>query len=252
MTTRNTEPDAGHESGDENVDLRETRAFDRLASRWWDPEGEFRPLHDVNGPRADWIEQRAPLDAATLVDIGCGGGLLTEAMAERGARVTGVDRAGKALQVARLHQVESGLDIDYREDTAEALAAEAPGHYDVVTCLEMLEHVPTPASVVRACFELARPGGDLFFSTINRSPLAWATAIVGAEYVLELLPRGTHRYDRLIRPSELACWLRSAGAVVERIDGLQYNPFSRTVTLGGRPRVNYLLAARAPDDGAGE
>jgi len=247
MTTEITDPQAGREPEQENLDPRETQAFDRLASRWWDPEGEFRPLHDINGPRADWIEQRIALDGAALVDIGCGGGLLTEAMAERGARVTGVDRAGKALAVARLHQVESGLDIDYREHTAEALAAEAAGRYDVVTCLEMLEHVPEPASVVRACFELARPGGHLFFSTINRSPLAWAAAIVGAEYVLQLLPRGTHRYDRLIRPSELAGFVRAAGGEVAEIAGMHYNPFSRSVRIDGRPRVNYLLHARKPE-----
>ncbi|NKI36019.1 bifunctional 2-polyprenyl-6-hydroxyphenol methylase/3-demethylubiquinol 3-O-methyltransferase UbiG [Wenzhouxiangella sp. XN79A] len=231
----------------ENLDPRETRAFDRLASRWWDPEGEFRPLHDINGPRADWIEQRAALDGAALLDVGCGGGLLTEAMAERGARVTGIDRAGKALKVAQLHRIESGLEVDYREVTAEALAAESPGAYDVVTCLEMLEHVPEPASVVRACFALARPGGQLFFSTINRSPLAWATAIVGAEYLLQLLPRGTHRYDRLIRPSELAGFVRAAGGDVVEIAGMHYNPFSRSVRIDGRPRVNYLLHARKPE-----
>lgn len=231
----------------ENVDVRETRAFDRLASRWWDPEGEFRPLHDINGPRADWIEQRVPLDGVSLVDVGCGGGLLTEAMAERGAKVTGIDRAGKALTVAQLHRIESGLEIDYRESTAEAMAEDRPEAFDVVTCLEMLEHVPDPASVVRACFALARPGGSLFFSTINRSPLAWTTAIVGAEYVLKLLPRGTHRYDRLIRPSELAGFIRASGGDVVEISGLHYNPFSRSVRIDGRPRVNYLLHARKPE-----
>ena len=236
------------EAGRENLDHRETQAFDRLASRWWDPEGEFRPLHDINGPRADWIEQRAALEGVRLVDVGCGGGLLAEAMAERGAAVTGIDRAGKALKVARLHRIESDLDIDYRESTAEALADEAPESFDVVTCLEMLEHVPEPASVVRACFELARPGGQVFFSTINRSPLAWAGAIVGAEYVLRLLPRGTHRYDRLIRPSELARFVRAAGGDVVEIAGMHYNPFSRSVRIDGRPRVNYLLHARKPEE----
>jgi 2-polyprenyl-6-hydroxyphenyl methylase/3-demethylubiquinone-9 3-methyltransferase len=234
------------EAAPDNVDVRETRAFDQLASRWWDPEGEFRPLHDINGPRADWIGQHAPLKSATLVDVGCGGGLLTEAMAERGAVVTGIDRAGKALGVAQLHRIESGLEIDYLERTAEALAEERPGAFDVVTCLEMLEHVPDPASVVRACFAMAKPGGKLFFSTINRSPLAWATAIVGAEYVLNLLPRGTHRYDRLIRPSELAGHVRAAGGDVIEISGLHYNPFSRSVRIDGRPVVNYLLRAGKP------
>lgn len=235
------------EADRENFDPRETEAFDRLASRWWDPEGEFRPLHDINGPRADWIEQRAALDDVALVDVGCGGGLLTEAMADRGARVTGIDRAGKALKVAELQRIESGLDIDYRECTAEALAADAAESFDVVTCLEMLEHVPEPSSVVQACFELAKPGAQLFFSTINRSPLAWATAIVGAEYVLKLLPRGTHRYDRLIRPSELARFVRAAGGNVVEIAGMHYNPFSRSVRIDGRPRVNYLLHARKPE-----
>lgn len=231
---------------EENVDVRETQAFDRLASRWWDPEGEFRPLHDINGPRAAWIDERAPVSGKSLIDIGCGGGLLTEAMAERGAKATGVDRAGKALKVAQLHRIESGLEIDYRESTAEALADEHPSEFDVVTCLEMLEHVPDPASVVEASLTLARPGADLFFSTINRTPLAWAAAIVGAEYVLGLLPRGTHRYDRLIRPSELAGFVRAAGGDVVEISGMHYNPFSRSVRIDHRPTVNYLLHARKP------
>jgi len=230
-----------------NLDPREAEAFNRLASRWWDPQGDFRPLHDLNGPRVDWISGLAPPDGCTLLDIGCGGGLLTEAMTRAGARVTGIDIAEKPLTVARLHQVESGLEIEYRKQTAEQLAEQAPASFDIVCCLEMLEHVPDPASVVRACLELVRPGGALFFSTINRSPLAWAAAIVGAEYVLRLLPRGTHRYDRLLRPSELAGFIRAAGGRVERIEGMSYNPFSRTVTIGGAPRVNYLLYARRPE-----
>ncbi|GAB4170178.1 MAG: bifunctional 3-demethylubiquinone 3-O-methyltransferase/2-octaprenyl-6-hydroxy phenol methylase [Wenzhouxiangellaceae bacterium] len=227
-----------------NYDPRETRSFDRLASRWWDPEGEFRPLHDLNEPRSDWIARRAELDGRRVLDVGCGGGLLSEALARRKARVTGIDMAERALTVARMHQVESGLDIDYRQQTAESLADQEPGGFDVVCCLEMLEHVPDPARTVEACVKLVRPGGDLFFSTINRSPLAWSMAIVGAEYVLGLLPRGTHRYDRLIRPSELAAWVRSAGARVECIEGIGYNPWSRTVSIGGAPRVNYLMHAR--------
>ena len=235
-----------------NVDPGEAEAFDRMASRWWDPEGDSRPLHDINGPRVDWIRGQAPVDGRRLADIGCGGGLLSEAMAKAGARVTAIDVAEKALTVARLHQVESGLadtdrEIDYRQSTAEQLAEAEPEAFDRVCCLEMLEHVPDPASVVEACMKLVRPGGWLFFSTINRSPLAWGGAIVGAEYVLRLLPRGTHRYDRLLRPSELAGWVRDAGGRVERIVGMRYNPFSRTVTIGGRPRINYLFSARRPD-----
>lgn len=234
-----------------NLDPSESESFDRLASRWWDPEGDSGPLHDLNGPRVDWIRRQVRVESARLADIGCGGGLLSEAMARAGARVTGIDMAGKALTVARLHQVESGLagtdrEIDYRQQTAEQLAEAEPGSFDVVCCLEMLEHVPEPASVVRACLRLLRPGGWLFVSTINRTPLAWAGAIVGAEYLLGLLPRGTHRYDRLIRPSELAAWARDAGGRVCRIDGVRYNPYSRTVSIGGAPRINYLFSARRP------
>ncbi|MGK7295907.1 MAG: bifunctional 2-polyprenyl-6-hydroxyphenol methylase/3-demethylubiquinol 3-O-methyltransferase UbiG [Candidatus Wenzhouxiangella sp. M2_3B_020] len=231
-----------------NLDPSEAESFDRLASRWWDPQGDFRPLHDMNGPRVDWILSQVDVDGARLADIGCGGGLLSEAMARAGASVTGIDMAKKPLTVAQLHRMESGLEIDYRQLTAERLAEDEPEAFDIVCCLEMLEHVPDPASVVAACMAMTRPGGALFFSTINRSPLAWATAIVGAEYVLNLLPRGTHRYDRLIRPSELSDCVRAGGGRVTRVDGVRYNPFSRTVSIGGAPRVNYMLAARKRSD----
>lgn len=229
-----------------NVDATEAGKFDALAARWWDPEGEFRTLHDINGPRVDYLAERAALDGADILDVGCGGGLLSEALAVRGARVTGIDAAERALEVARLHGAESGVEVDYRHTTAEALADASPASFDVVCCLEMLEHVPDPRSVVAACAELARPGGLLMLSTINRSPLSWLTAIVGAEYLLGLLPRGTHDYARLIRPEELAAMCRASGLAVEAIDGLFYNPVSRTVRIGGRPVVNYFLVARRP------
>ncbi len=230
-----------------NIDPREAEKFDALAARWWDPEGDSRPLHDINGPRVAYIEARAELADRRVLDVGCGGGLLCESLRERGAEVTGIDVADRALGVARLHAAESGLDIEYRKITAEALASEQAEAFDRVCCLEMLEHVPDPAQTVRACAQLCRPGGQVFFSTINRSPLAWSLAIVGAEYVLGLLPRGTHRYDRLIRPEELAAACRRAGLEVREISGLHYNPFSRTVRIGGAPRVNYLVHARKPD-----
>lgn len=230
-----------------NVDPREAEKFDAIAARWWDPEGDFRPLHDLNGPRVAYIEARTGLSGQRALDVGCGGGILCESLRERGAEVTGIDAADKPLGVARLHAAERGLEIDYRKTTAEALAAEQVESFDLVCCLEMLEHVPDPAQTVAACAALCRPGGQLFFSTINRSPLAWTLAIVGAEYVLGLLPRGTHRYDRLIRPEELAGACRTAGLEIRDISGMDYNPFSRTVRIGGAPRVNYLVHARKPD-----
>jgi 2-polyprenyl-6-hydroxyphenyl methylase/3-demethylubiquinone-9 3-methyltransferase len=234
-------------STERNLDPGEAEKFDQLAARWWDPAGDFRPLHDLNGPRMEYIAARVRLQDARLLDVGCGGGLLCESSALAGARVTGIDAAEKPLAVARLHAAESALDIEYRKITAEELAAEQAEAFDVVCCLEMLEHVPDPASTVAACAALCRPGGHLFFSTINRSPVSWALAIVGAEYVLGLLPRGTHRYDRLIRPSELATAVRASGLDLREICGMDYNPFSRTVRIGGRPRVNYLVHARKPD-----
>lgn len=230
-----------------NVDPRESDKFDALAARWWDPEGDFGTLHDINGPRVAFLAERVPLEGRRVLDVGCGGGVLSEALAERGARVTGLDAAERALEVARLHMGEGGLDIDYRHATAESLAVNEAGSYDIVCCLEMLEHVPDPSQTVAACAELCKPGGHLLFSTINRSPLAWAMAIVGAEYVLGLLPRGTHRYDRLIRPEELAASCRHSGLEIEEITGMTYNPLSRTVHIGGAPRVNYFLFARRPE-----
>jgi 2-polyprenyl-6-hydroxyphenyl methylase/3-demethylubiquinone-9 3-methyltransferase len=229
-----------------NVDQAELRKFSDLAARWWDPEGPMRPLHEINPVRLQWIEGIAPLAGRRVVDIGCGGGVLAEAMAQRGAAVTGIDLAGKPLRVAQLHGLESGAQVEYREASAESLAAECPGAFDVVTCMEMLEHVPDPASVVRACATLARPGGTVFFSTINRNVKSFALAIVGAEYVLNLLPRGTHEYARFIRPSELIAKARAAGLELRDMIGMQYNPFTKTATLGPDADVNYLVACVRP------
>ncbi len=230
----------------DNIDPAEVAKFEAMAHRWWDPEGDFRPLHDINPARLAWIAGRHPLAGARVVDVGCGGGLLTEGMAQLGARVTGIDAGAAPLTVARLHGLESGVEVDYRHCAAEVLAAESPGAFDVVTCLEMLEHVPEPASVIRACAELARPGGDLFFSTINRNPKAWALAVVGAEYVLGLLPKGTHDYARFIRPSELARWIRAAGLELKEIAGMRYNPFTRDCRIDRDVDVNYIVHAVRP------
>ena len=230
-----------------NVDAAEVAKFDALASRWWDPDGEFRPLHAINPLRLDWIRQYVDLDGCRALDVGCGGGILTEAMAECGATVTGIDMAEKPLGVARLHKMESGADVDYQQTTAEALAAEVPGTYDVVTCLEMLEHVPSPAAVIAAVAELVRPGGHVFFSTINRNPKSFLFAIVGAEYVLKLLPAGTHEYQKLIRPSELETWARAADLEHHASIGLHYNPFTREYSLGSNVDVNYLMYFRRPE-----
>ncbi|MCA0241573.1 MAG: bifunctional 2-polyprenyl-6-hydroxyphenol methylase/3-demethylubiquinol 3-O-methyltransferase UbiG [Proteobacteria bacterium] len=230
-----------------NVDDLELAKFSALAHRWWDRDSEFRPLHEINPLRLDWIDSLAPLRGRRVVDIGCGGGILAEAMALRGARVTGIDLAAKPLGVARLHALETGVaDLDYREISAEALAAEQPGAYDSVTCMEMLEHVPDPASTVRACARLARPGGWVFLSTLNRNAKAFAFAIVGAEYVLNLLPRGTHEYARFIRPSELARHARDAGLELVATRGLGYNPLTRRYRLHDDTSVNYLFACRKP------
>lgn len=227
-----------------NVDLAEISKFDAAAPRWWDPDGEFRPLHDLNPPRLDYIEARAGLAGRRVLDVGCGGGLLAEGMARRGARVTGIDLAPGALEVARLHALEAGVSLEYREIAVEELAATQPGAYDLVTCLEMLEHVPDPAAVLQSIARLVRPGGDVVCSTINRNPKAFALAIVGAEYVLGLLPRGTHQYSRLIRPSELARWGRAAGLELADLAGLEYSPATRRARVTGDTSVNYLAHFR--------
>ena len=228
-----------------NVDPQELAKFGELAHRWWDRNSEFRPLHDMNPLRLEWIHALADLRGKSVLDIGCGGGILAESMAAHAAQVTGIDLAGKALGVARLHALESGVqNIEYLEVAAEALAESRPAGFDVVTCMEMLEHVPEPASVVRACATLVRPGGWVFFSTLNRNPKSFLLGIVGAEYVLRLLPRGTHEYMRFIRPSELARWCREAGLDIESSRGLEYNPLTRRFRLTGDTSVNYLFACR--------
>ena len=231
---------------DQNIDHAEREKFDSVASGWWDPEGSFRPLHDLNPARLKFIADRAEIADRPILDVGCGGGILAESLARKGGNVTGIDVAPKVLAIARLHLHESGLDVDYRETTIEQRALETPEHFDVVTCMEMLEHVPEPASVIQSVQELLKPGGHAFFSTLNRTPLAFALGIVGAEHIARLLPRGTHRYDRFIRPSELSAWAREAGLVVEDISGLHYNPLTRSVMLGGNVQVNYLLHASKP------
>lgn len=229
-----------------NVDPAEISKFDAAAPRWWDPDGEFRPLHDLNPARLDYIEARAGLAGRRVLDVGCGGGLLAEGMARRGARVTGIDLAPGALEVAKLHALETGITVDYRQIEVESLANAEPDSYDLVTCLEMLEHVPDPPSVVAALARLVRPGGDVVCSTINRNAKAFALAIVGAEYLLRLLPMGTHQYARLIRPSELARWARDAGLEIANMAGLQYNPATRQARVSADTSVNYLVHFRRP------
>jgi 2-polyprenyl-6-hydroxyphenyl methylase/3-demethylubiquinone-9 3-methyltransferase len=230
-----------------NYDRGEVGKFEALAHRWWDPHSEFKPLHEINPLRLDFIDQRAPLAGKKVLDVGCGGGILSESMAKRGAEVTGIDMGEAPLQVARLHQLESGVEVDYRQMTAEALAAEAPASFDVVTCMEMLEHVPDPASVIRACMELVKPGGQLFFSTINRNPKAYLFAIVGAEYLLRLLPKGTHDFAKFIRPSELEAACRAAGLEMRELMGMSYNPLTQRYSLGRDLDVNYLAHCTRPD-----
>ncbi len=231
-----------------NVDDAEISKFEALASRWWDPVGDFRSLHEINPLRLDYIRQRATLKGSSVLDIGCGGGILAESMAVNGARVTGIDMAERTLAVARLHQAESGTNVDYHRTTAESFAGEHANDFDVVTCLEMLEHVPEPMKVVASCAELVRPGGDVFFSTINRNPKSFLFAIVGAEYLLRLLPAGTHVYEKFIRPSELEAWARHAGLELRGSIGLHYSPLTREYSLGDNLDVNYLMHFRRPDD----
>ena len=230
-----------------NVDPAELAKFSALAHRWWDLDGEFGALHQINPLRLDWIDRISPLKGTRVLDVGCGGGILADAMARRGAQVLGIDLAEKSLKVAQLHALEAQTpSVDYRAVAAEDLAAQSPGAFDVVTCMEMLEHVPDPASVVQACAALAKPGGWVFFSTINRNPKSFAMAIVGAEYVLGLVPRGTHEYARLIRPSELMRYCRNAGLDVVSSSGLAYNPLSRRYRLTEDTGVNYMIATRKP------
>jgi len=228
-----------------NADQAELDKFSALASRWWDPESEFKPLHAINPLRLGWIQEQAgALQGKRVLDVGCGGGILAESMARAGAQVTGIDLAEKSLKVARLHGLESGVPVEYRAVPVETLAAEQPEAYDVVTCMEMLEHVPDPASIVRACAALAKPGGWVFFSTLNRNPKSFLYAIVGAEYVLRLLPRGTHSYEHFIKPSELAASVRQADLQAVAMRGMEYNPITQVYSLTADTSVNYLMATR--------
>jgi 2-polyprenyl-6-hydroxyphenyl methylase/3-demethylubiquinone-9 3-methyltransferase len=223
-----------------NVDRGEIDKFEKLASRWWDPNSEFRPLHEMNPVRLEFINDRVPLQGQRVLDVGCGGGILAESMAALGANVTGIDMGEAPLAVARLHLKESGLQVDYQHMTAEQHATDNPQSYDVVTCMEMLEHVPDPASTIAACAALVKPGGQVFFSTINRNPKSWLMAIVGAEYVLKLLPKGTHEYVKFIRPSEMDRWCRAAGLAINELTGMHYNPLLKQFSLGRGVDVNYL------------
>ena len=227
----------------QNADQNELDKFSQLAHRWWDPHSEFKPLHQINPLRLAWIDSHASISGKRVLDIGCGGGILSESMAVKGAAVTGIDLSGKALAVARLHLLESGNTVEYREISAEQLAGESPASYDVVSCMEMLEHVPNPASTIAACAALVKPGGHVFFSTINRNPKAYLLAVIGAEYVLKMLPKGTHDYAKFIKPSELTRWSKSVGLEPQELIGLTYNPITQRYSLGRDTSVNYLLHA---------
>lgn len=229
-----------------NVDPAELEKFSELAHRWWDPHSEFRPLHEINPLRLEHIDRIAAIQGKMVLDVGCGGGILSEAMAARGAQVTGIDLAEKPLKVAQLHLLETGQQVNYRRIAVEELAAEAPSSFDVVTCMEMLEHVPDPSAVVRACAALLKPGGHAFFATLNRNPKSYLFAIIGAEYVLNMLPRGTHDYERFIKPSELSSTCRSAGLETINLIGMTYNPFTKVYALEADTDVNYILSTRKP------
>ena len=230
-----------------NIDPAEQQKFDRIAASWWDPDGESRPLHDLNPARLAYITERVGLNDAMVVDVGCGGGILSESMAGQGAIVTGIDIAAKALAVARLHLHESGYQVDYQQVTAESWAQDNPSSAAVVTCMEMLEHVPDPESVVAACSSMLEKGGHLFMSTLNRNAMSFAVAIVGGEHITRIIPKGTHQYDRFIKPSELCQWLRASGMKVEEVTGIHYNPLERTARTGGHVNVNYLIHATRID-----
>ena len=229
-----------------NADPSELKKFSDLAHHWWDPESEFRPLHEINPLRLEWINARAALAGKNVVDIGCGGGILAESMARKGAKVTGIDLSDKALKVADLHSLESRIEVRYEKIAAEDLAEREAGQFDVVTCMEMLEHVPDPASIVRACATLVKPGGQVFFSTLNRNPKAYLQAVIGAEYLLRILPKGTHDYAKFITPAELAQFARNAGLTVDTLRGMSYNPLTRIYSLNQDTGVNYLMACTRP------
>ncbi len=229
-----------------NADPAEIQKFSDLAHRWWDPTSEFRPLHEINPLRLEWINNRTPLTGKNVIDIGCGGGILAESMAKKGAKVTGIDLSDKALKVADLHGLESGITVRYKKIAAEQMAEEETGQYDVVTCMEMLEHVPDPASIIRACFTLVKPGGHVFFSTLNRNAKSYLFAIIGAEYLLQMLPKGTHDYAKFITPAELSQAIRNAGLHVDSIRGMSYNPISKIYSMNQDTSVNYLVACSRP------
>jgi len=233
-----------------NVDTAEVAKFEALASRWWDMNSEFKPLHDINPLRSNYIDERSPVAGKKVIDVGCGGGILAESLAQRGAIVTGIDMGEAPLQVARLHSLESEVSIDYRRITAEEIAEEQAGQYDIVTCMEMLEHVPDPSSVIRACAKLCKPGGHVYFSTINRNPKAYMFAVVGAEYLLQMLPKGTHEYSKFIRPSELSSWARKACLQLHNMTGLTYNPLTKHYKLNDNDvSVNYMFHTSKPAEG---